>query len=211
MGTDREREDGGLRCVRYATLELYLIEDIFRSLCSGVFSKWPGAGEVVAPIPISWGARESGPRVARREAGPGVHSMRDATRATGGPYGDKKGAAERPAPVVQASIRACKACHRCFLSCPCGCAGRHRGSDGQAARIGEKPVPLLPTDRCARQRMSARRDKHHRTCHWPRSAFFTRLADRGRSSLCQLPKSIPSIEQPSRDHLRLDLGRTLEN
>jgi hypothetical protein len=29
LGTDHEREDGGLPCVRYATLELYLIEDIF--------------------------------------------------------------------------------------------------------------------------------------------------------------------------------------
>lgn len=43
-----------LLSVRYATLQLYLIEGIFRAPDSGVFSKGPG-GEAVAPIPKNLG------------------------------------------------------------------------------------------------------------------------------------------------------------
>jgi hypothetical protein len=58
-------QDRGLPCVRYATLELYLIEDIFRSRCSGVFSKWPWGGGGGGPDSHNRGARESGPRSQR--------------------------------------------------------------------------------------------------------------------------------------------------
>jgi hypothetical protein len=60
LGQTVNIKTAGRQCVRYATLELYLIEDIFRPLCSGVFSRWPGAGEVVAPIPITWGLGNRG-------------------------------------------------------------------------------------------------------------------------------------------------------